>query len=80
MSDTGLSPETRTTLDGVSVATPATALFRLGLRHQVIQDVCPAHLASEDTQGAAEMTSYEIIVQEQVQAAGASTVGLYPCT
>ena len=51
MSDTGLSLETRTTLDGVSVATPATALFHLGLRHQVIQDVCPAHLASEDTQG-----------------------------
>ena len=47
MSDTGLSLETRTTLDGVSVATPATALFHLGLRHQVIQDVCPAHLASE---------------------------------
>ncbi len=35
------NPETIEKLRGVSVATLATALFRRGLRHQVIQDVRP---------------------------------------
>lgn len=36
-----MNPETREKLMGVSVATLATALFRRGLRHQVIQGVNP---------------------------------------
>ncbi len=36
-----LSPETRATLKTVSIATLATALFKRGLRNQVIQDVRP---------------------------------------
>lgn len=37
-----LSPETRATLKTVSIATLATALFKRGLRNQVIQDVRPS--------------------------------------
>lgn len=36
-----LSPETRAKLRGVSTATLATALFKRGLHHQMIQDVLP---------------------------------------
>lgn len=36
-----LKPETKAQLEQVSVATLATALFKRGLRHQVIQDVHP---------------------------------------
>jgi regulator of RNase E activity RraA len=36
-----LSPETRAHLRGVSTATLATALFKRGLYHQMIQDVLP---------------------------------------
>jgi regulator of RNase E activity RraA len=38
---TKLSPETRDKLKGVSTATLASALFKRGLRHQMIQDVRP---------------------------------------
>ena len=41
MSDTDLKPETKAQLEQVSVATLATALFKRGLRNQVIQDVRP---------------------------------------
>ncbi len=36
-----MNPDTKDKLMGVSVATLATALFKRGLRHQVIQDVRP---------------------------------------
>ena len=38
---TAMNPDTREKLMGVSVATLATALFKRGLRNQVIQDVRP---------------------------------------
>jgi len=41
MSDSGLSPRIGEILERVSVATLATALYRRGLRQQVIQDVRP---------------------------------------
>lgn len=41
MSDHPLKPETKAKLEQVSVATLATALFKRGLRNQVIQDVRP---------------------------------------
>lgn len=41
MSDTPMNPETKAKLEQVSVATLATALYKRGLRHQVIQDVRP---------------------------------------
>lgn len=41
MTDHPLKPETKAKLEQVSVATLATALFKRGLRHQVIQDVRP---------------------------------------
>lgn len=41
MTETAVSPETLEKLRDVSVATLATALFKRGLRHQVIQDVHP---------------------------------------
>ena len=41
MIDHPLKPETRAQLEQVSVATLATALFKRGLRQQVIQDVRP---------------------------------------
>ena len=41
MSEHPLSSETRSLLETVSVATLATALFKRGLRNQVIQDVRP---------------------------------------
>jgi regulator of RNase E activity RraA len=41
MSEQMLSEETRTLLEKVSVATLATALYKRGLRNQVIQDVRP---------------------------------------
>ena len=41
MTDHPLTPQTRALLEQVSVATLATALFKRGLRHQVIQDVHP---------------------------------------
>jgi regulator of RNase E activity RraA len=41
MTDQPLKPETKAKLELVSVATLATALFKRGLRNQVIQDVRP---------------------------------------
>ena len=41
MTDHPLKPETKTKLEQVSVATLATALYKRGLRSQVIQDVRP---------------------------------------
>ncbi|MDA7430973.1 ribonuclease activity regulator RraA [Primorskyibacter aestuariivivens] len=41
MTDHPLKPETKAKLEQVSVATLATALFKRGLRNQVIQDVRP---------------------------------------
>ncbi|WP_417211128.1 ribonuclease activity regulator RraA [Antarctobacter sp.] len=41
MTDHPLSPDTKAKLEQVSVATLATALYKRGLRHQVIQDVRP---------------------------------------
>lgn len=41
MTDHPLTDETKAKLESVSVATLATALFKRGLRHQVIQDVRP---------------------------------------
>ncbi|SFR44469.1 ribonuclease activity regulator RraA [Litoreibacter janthinus] len=41
MSEHTLSPETKELLEAVSVATLATALYKRGLRNQVIQDVRP---------------------------------------
>ncbi|OSP56456.1 ribonuclease activity regulator RraA [Pseudoruegeria sp. SK021] len=41
MTEHTLSPETKALLETVSVATLATALFKRGLRNQVIQDVQP---------------------------------------
>ncbi|PRX35435.1 Regulator of RNase E activity RraA [Meinhardsimonia xiamenensis] len=41
--------------------------------------VIPAHLADEIAEEAVEMTAYEDFVIEQVRA-GASIIGLYPCT
>ncbi len=41
MSDHGFDEETRRKLEQVSVATLATALFKRGLRNQVVQDVHP---------------------------------------
>lgn len=41
MTDTPMNPDTKAKLENVSVATLATALFKRGLRNQVIQDVRP---------------------------------------
>ena len=41
MSEAYLKAETKAQLERVSVATLATALFKRGLRNQVIQDVRP---------------------------------------
>ena len=41
MTDFPLTPDTKAKLEQVSVATLATALYKRGLRHQVIQDVRP---------------------------------------
>ena len=41
MTDHPMNPDTKAKLETVSVATLATALYKRGLRHQVIQDVRP---------------------------------------
>ncbi|BBU57118.1 ribonuclease activity regulator RraA [Mameliella alba] len=41
MTDHPMNPDTKAKLEQVSVATLATALYKRGLRHQVIQDVRP---------------------------------------
>ena len=58
MSDAHLTPETRARLETVSVATLATALFKRGLRQQVIQDVRPVHPKGRNMVGPAFTLRY----------------------
>jgi len=53
-----LSPETKSKLENVSVATLATALFKRGLRHQVIQDVRPLSQMGKNMVGPAFTLRY----------------------
>ncbi len=53
-----LSPETRGKLQGVSVATLTTALFKRGLRNQFIQDVHPLNPAGANMVGEAFTLRY----------------------
>ncbi|EWY35873.1 hypothetical protein N825_32555 [Skermanella stibiiresistens SB22] len=53
-----LRPQTREKLKTVSTATLATALFKLGLRHQMIQDVRPLNPASATMVGEAYTLRY----------------------
>lgn len=53
-----LSPETKSKLENVSVATLATALFKRGLRHQVIQDVRPLSQKGKNMVGPAFTLRY----------------------
>ncbi len=53
-----LSPETRGKLQGVSVATITTALFKRGLRNQFIQDVHPLNAARANMVGEAFTLRY----------------------
>jgi regulator of RNase E activity RraA len=53
-----LSPETKTRLETVSVATLATALYRRGLRNQVIQDVRPVSCKGRNMVGPAFTLRY----------------------
>lgn len=53
-----LKPETRAQLRAVSTATLATALYKRGLRQQVIQDVRPLHPMSESMVGEAYTLRY----------------------
>ena len=58
MSDTQLKPETKEQLEQVSVATLATALFKRGLRNQVIQDVRPVKPKARNMVGPAFTLRY----------------------
>lgn len=58
MSDHPLNPETKAMLENVSVATLATALFKRGLRHQVIQDVRPVSPKGRNMVGSAFTLRY----------------------
>ena len=58
MSDNTFSPETKKMLEGVSVATLATALFKRGLKHQVIQDVQPLSRKNSNMVGPAFTLRY----------------------
>lgn len=53
-----MNPETRAKLTGVSVATLATALFKRGLRNQVIQDVRPVAAKGRNMVGPAFTLRY----------------------
>jgi regulator of RNase E activity RraA len=53
-----LSPDTRRKLQGVSVATITTALFKRGLRNQFIQDVHPLNPAGTNMVGEAFTLRY----------------------
>ena len=55
---TELSPETREKLKGVSTATLASALFKRGLRNQMIQDVRPLSPLKESMVGEAFTLRY----------------------
>lgn len=58
MTDHPLKPETKQKLEEVSVATLATALFKRGLRHQVIQDVRPISQKGKNMVGPAFTLRY----------------------
>lgn len=58
MSEQTLSSETKELLEAVSVATLATALYKRGLRHQVIQDVRPLAHRSRNMVGPAFTLRY----------------------
>lgn len=58
MSEAPLSPETHERLKTVSVATLATALFKRGLRNQVIQDVHPLQQKGKNMVGPAFTLRY----------------------
>ena len=58
MTDHALKPETKEKLEQVSVATLATALYKRGLRHQVIQDVRPLSQKGKNMVGPAFTLRY----------------------
>lgn len=58
MSDFSLSAETKELLENVSVATLATALYKRGLRNQVIQDVHPVKRKGRNMVGPAFTLRY----------------------
>lgn len=58
MTDHPLKPETKKKLEQVSVATLATALYKRGLRHQVIQDVRPLSQKGKNMVGPAFTLRY----------------------
>jgi regulator of RNase E activity RraA len=58
MSQHSLSPETKARLETVSVATLATALYKRGLRNQVIQDVRPVAAKGRNMVGPAFTLRY----------------------
>jgi len=58
MSKEYLKPETKAQLEQVSVATLATALFKRGLRNQVIQDVRPVKPKTRNMVGPAFTLRY----------------------
>lgn len=58
MSDHPLDPATRAKLEAVSVATLATALYKRGLRHQVIQGVHPVGAKGRNMVGPAFTLRY----------------------
>jgi len=58
MTDAPMNPETKAKLEHVSVATLATALFKRGLRNQVIQDVRPVARKGKNMVGPAFTLRY----------------------
>ena len=58
MSEHAFSSETKELLETVSVATLATALYKRGLRHQVIQDVRPVERKGRNMVGPAYTLRY----------------------
>jgi len=58
MSASQLDPESKLRLEGVSVATLCTALFKAGLRNQFIQDVRPLALKGRNMVGQAYTLRY----------------------
>lgn len=58
MTEQALSPKNKTILEKVSVATLATALYKRGLRNQVIQDVRPVAASGRNMVGPAFTLRY----------------------
>jgi len=58
MTDVPMNPDTKAKLEHVSVATLATALFKRGLRNQVIQDVRPVARKGKNMVGPAFTLRY----------------------